>query len=54
MTWVGQALLQTPHFVHFSSVFSMRTPEIHLKGGNLLNRAISPPRGQILHHERLK
>jgi hypothetical protein len=46
--------LHTPHFEHFSPVLSSRTAEIHLKGGNLLNNAINPPSGQILHHERLK
>src|SRR4030067_1155557 len=53
VTCVGQTLLQTPHLVHFSSVLCRRVSAIRLKGANVLNSAVNPPKGQILHQNRL-
>lgn len=53
VAWVGQTRLHTPHLVHFCSSLCRRVRAICLNGVNVLNRAVSPPRGQILHQKRL-
>ena len=39
--------------MHFSSFFCRRVRAICLNGVKVLNRAVSPPRGHILHQKRL-
>ena len=38
--------------MHFCSSLCKRVRAICLKGVKVLNRAVSPPRGQILHQKR--
>src|SRR5208283_3741778 len=54
VTCAGQTRLQTPHFVHFSSSFSICSKGAHLKPLNLLTTARETPVGQKRHQKRLK